>query len=376
MWSVGAFVCMSFATSVFAQSSSGLESGNRIPDTLPQNSATFQILPSQGGQVTAKKPIVESVPSGVAGSTFVTLDPKLGHLMRGGEPQSLSELLALENQQKAVIEKATSVTVNVQQGSAQGSGVIINADGHVLTAAHVAGRPNRDAIVTLSNGRRLRAKTLGLNRDMDAGLIKIIESDGTPWEHATPGKSESLAIGQWVVALGHPGGWIAGRPPVVRVGRILENLKSTIVTDCALIGGDSGGPLFDLSGRLVGIHSRIGTDVADNMHVPVDVFAESWDRLARKDAWGALPGFRPVIGVNGHENSNAPVIASLRPNGPAESAGLEVGDRITEFDGIAIQTFADLKQAVGSSMPGDRVRVRFVRQGLEQALFLTVGILE
>ncbi len=197
----------------------------------------------------------------------------------------------LERQQEKVASEITKVTVNVQQGLAQGSGVIITPDGYVFTAAHVAGKPGKEATITLSDGRKVRARTLGSNRDMDAGLLQIIERTGRPWPHASLGSSADLKPGQWVIASGHPGGWIEDRGAVIRVGRVLQKMNSTLVTDCALIGGDSGGPLFDLNGRLIGIHSRIGTETVDNMHVPIDVYRTHWDRMAASQAWGSLPGF-------------------------------------------------------------------------------------
>ena len=194
--------------------------------------------------------------SEIVGATFVALDNRLRQVFRGSEPKSLNELKALEEQQEKVAKAIEQVTVNVQQGSAQGSGVIITGDGYILTAAHVAGKPGRQAWVRLSDGTRVEATTLGMNRDKDAGLIKINSTRGTPWPHATIGRSQDLRVGQWCIAAGHPGGWQEERGNVIRVGRILtikgdskgkgEWSAHTLFTDCTLIGGDSGGPLFTL----------------------------------------------------------------------------------------------------------------------------------
>src|SRR4029077_15044098 len=77
-----------------------------------------------------------------------------------------------------------------------------------------------------------------------------------------------------------------GRPPVVRVGRILETTPKYLRTDCTLVGGDSGGPLFDMNGKVIGIHSRIGGSISFNIHVPVDTYAETWEKLAASEVWG------------------------------------------------------------------------------------------
>ena len=87
----------------------------------------------------------------------------------------------------------------------------------------------------------------------------------------------------WCIAIGHPGGYKLGRTPVVRVGRILDVGKAMIQTDCTLVGGDSGGPLFDMFGRVIGINSRIGPNINYNIHVPVDTYHDTWDKLV---VWG------------------------------------------------------------------------------------------
>lgn len=374
-------------------------------------------------RVTANKLVIpqpqikpQTKPRGVfPGITFVALEEGLDRVARGAEPRSIRELQLLEDQQSKVSQKIIEVTVNVQQGTAQGSGVIITPDGYVLTAAHVAGKPGREATVILSDGRRVRAKTLGTNRGMDAGLMQILDlpssrstadrSDagrsvaggyvakgavvtasadstasisGDVWPHATLGKSEDLHPGQWVIATGHPGGWIEDRSAVVRAGRLLNIMRSTIVSDCALIGGDSGGPLFDLNGRLIGIHSRIGTETADNMHVPIDVYQDSWDRLAAGQAWGTLPGYKPVIGVvgpedNGTATSQPAEIVKVINGSPAAAAGLKEGDIVVRFDDSAVATFEELQRAVEGVAPGDRVSVEVDRQGQRLRLRIIVG---
>lgn len=335
-------------------------------------------------QRSALKPSLSRVESTEdPGSTYVALASGLQAVFHGREPVTLSELKALELQQSKVAKAIEQVTVNVQQGSAQGSGVIITSDGYVLTAAHVAGSHDRDAWIILHDGTRVRARTLGMNRDKDAGLLKIVDPHEGPWPHASIGQSSELIEGQWCVASGHPGGWKPERGPVIRVGRILkigksrsENEAHTLFTDCALIGGDSGGPLFTLEGKLIGIHSRIGTDVIDNMHVPIDVFASSWERMVRKEVWGMLPGYQPVIGVSGASNDDRPLIASVTPGGPAQRAGLEVGDLVLGFNGVKITTFEELRLGVEASMPGDVIILTIQRDDQVVRIPITVGVLE
>ena len=321
------------------------------------------------------------MPSTANGLTQVELEDGLGGILKGNEPRNRAELIALEHQQAKIAKVANLVTVNLQHGSTQGSGVIITSDGFILTAAHVAGRPNQRINIILHDGTRIEGLTMGVNRNMDAGLVKITKPVRdvaiNPWPHASIGISEGLMQGQWCLATGHPGGWTPDRPAVLRVGRLLRLLPSTIITDCALIGGDSGGPLFNLNGELIGIHSRIGVDVDDNMHVPIDVFAKSWSRLVKMEAWGSLPGFKPAIGVRGAtgpESEKECKIARVEEDGPAAKAGIQTGDVILKFDGLLIQNFDQLIEAVDSVTPGEQVTVEILRGSNRFLVRLIVGV--
>lgn len=310
------------------------------------------------------------------GGTSVAVLADLASLLKyGGTPESIDQFKNLERQQRRVAAAAGPCTVSVRIGPAQGCGVIVTGSGYILTAAHVAMRPNKSAEITLSDGRKVFATTLGLNRNVDAGLIKINsgQNGGKPWPHATLGKSDNLVPGMWCIATGHPGGYDHQRGCVTRVGRILAVRSDAIVTDCALIGGDSGGPLFDLAGRLIAVHSRIGNDVADNLHVQIDHYDESWDRLANRESWGFLPGFRPVLGVTAERNSPVAQIRIVKTNSPAAKAGIQTGDVVEQFGDIVISDFNSLKAAVADTMPGERVNVWVNRGGQRYNMRVEIG---
>lgn len=339
--------------------------GQDFPQASQDRTSFRPILPASKTPKTVKN----------TGFTSVDLEPGIGRLF---EPRNQADLISLEKQQTKVAEKVNLVTVNIQHGTTQGTGVIITGDGYIFTAAHVAGRPRKKVSIILHDGTRLEGESMGVNRDEDAGLVRITTPRDTatnPWPHASLGESASLQQGQWVIATGHPGGWMRDRPAVVRIGRLLKTQKSTLFTDCSLIGGDSGGPLFDLEGRLIGIHSRIGVEVEENMHVPVDVFNKSWDRMVRYEEWGSLPGFKPAIGVRGTTDSDSNCkIASVEPRGPADKAGIRAGDVIVKFDGQTIRNFDDLVAAVNSVTPGEQVTVELQREGKVMSLRLIVGV--
>ena len=333
-------------------------------DQLRSSPAVFETAPTQ-----------DSTGSQRNSGSLVPVPTELQSLLeRGGVPQTIKQLQLLEKQQRRVAKAAMPSTVSVQIDAAQGCGVIITGSGYVLTAAHVAMRPGETAVITLSNGRKVVAKTLGMNRGVDAGLIKINsgQNGGKPWPHASLGNSEDLVAGMWCVATGHPGGYDDKRGPVTRVGRLLIVRPDKLVSDCALIGGDSGGPLFDLSGRLIGVHSRIGNDVADNLHVPIDHYEYAWNRMLEGRAWGFLPGFRPVLGVQGNKGDQKARVVTVKPGSPAETGGLKPNDIVTQFGKKMISNFQSLKDAVADTMPGERVVV-WVRRGPDQ-IRLTIEI--
>ena len=209
-----------------------------------------------------------------AGPSLLTKG-RLQKIFQGQAPRDAHDVKSMQKHVQLLVKQLSPATVGVGVGAAQGSGVIINQEGLVLTAAHVAGRPGRSATVLMPDGKRYPATTLGMNRAMDSGMIQIKlpePGEGEPkieLPFAELADANSVKLGHWCLALGHPGGFRLERPPVVRLGRVIHKYKDVITTDCTLIGGDSGGPLFDMNGRVIGIHSRIGPQLVHNVHVRV-----------------------------------------------------------------------------------------------------------
>ncbi len=263
-------------------------------------------------------------------------------------------------------------TVAIQVGRANGSGVIVGAEGDVLTAAHVVGAPHRAATILLPDGTIARGKTLGLNQELDAGMIRI--TDPGPWPFAPLGNSKALQAGQWCLATGHPGGFAPKRLPVLRFGRILKAEDSALLTDCTLVGGDSGGPLFDLQGRVIGIHSRIGKNLTINVHVPIGPYQESWDRLARGEIWGLLESSeRGWLGVTEDRRVEQARILQVQPDSPAAQAGMQSGDVIVRVADAKIDTFGQLQKEVQRYPPGELIRLQVRRQATLLELQVKLG---
>jgi serine protease Do len=295
-------------------------------------------------------------------------------------PEGVQDLRTIQAQVKKVVDRVLPCTVALQIGKSQGSGVIINKEGYILTAGHVSGQPGRTAQIVLHDGRKLKGITLGADTAIDSGLVKITQ-EGAEFPHVDMGHSADLKKGQWVIALGHPGGYQVGRPPVVRVGRILEATAKHLRSDCALVGGDSGGPLFDMTGEVIGIHSRIGGSITFNIHVPVDTYTETWDRLAASEVWGSPFNFLGLgklaqgayLGIRPDPDSQLVKILSVTPNSPAARAGLQADDVILRFDDYDINSVGDLDNLMRARQPGNEITLQ-LRRGSEQVtVTVTLG---
>lgn len=311
-------------------------------------------------------PPTESAKPKAASTQPVTVPEPSGRLARilaGGVPRNADDLRAMEQHIQKVAAKAIRATVGVRIGWAGASGVIVSKDGYVLTAGHVSGRAGREVGLILHDGREVKAKTLGANYGVDSGLIQI--TDKAPeagWPHCPMGKSAALKRGQWCLAAGHPGGYHRGRTPPVRLGRILRTTSTAMLTDCTIVSGDSGGPLFDMAGKVIGISSRIGGPIDANIHVPVDLYRRDWARLTKSETWGSLFGRGGAyLGVVGDMESDKARIASVQPGSPAAKAGIKPGDVVTRFGGRDVPSFPALVMLIAGKKPGDKVKITVLR---------------
>ncbi|MCA9321651.1 MAG: PDZ domain-containing protein, partial [Planctomycetes bacterium] len=305
----------------------------------------------------------------------------VGPTLRAQEPPakpvfSLATLEAFEAKTLALRDHLQACTVGLRVSGAQGSGVVVTADGYVLTAAHVFDRAGQDVQVIFKDGRVEAGKTLGREANGDFGLIRLLGKN--TWDFAPMAPRDGFELHQPCIALGHPGGFEEGRLPVLRFGHITSINGPFVRTNCVIDQGDSGGPLFDLEGRVIGIHSRIMPNPAINYHVPITPWIDHWDRLVAGEVWRQAPKIRPdfaagpVLGIRGVDQRKGVVVAEVYDGYPAEAAGLLPGDVIAVFDGKAISDFGQLIRQLRRRQAGDVVDLVVLREAKRLEISLIV----
>lgn len=296
-------------------------------------------------------------------------------------PESQGDIKAIQEALLSAIPKARAATVCIDLGEGSGSGVIVTPEGLVMTAAHVSSGVGKDVKVILPDGTKLKAETLGLLSETDAALIRITEKNpgGEPFPFVEINKTDDTKLGDWIFSLGHSGGFDKERGAVARIGRLVRVANTTIQTDGTLIGGDSGGPLFDMEGRLIGIHSRVGPQLPVNMHVPVKVFLDDWDRMMKSEFVGEGPfaqkpkkgtGF---LGVATEVADGGLKVTKVGKKSPAEEAGLKDGDLLRMLNGEKLDTRDRLKSILAELAADDKLTLEITRDGKEETIKLRLG---
>ena len=262
-----------------------------------------------------------------------------------------------------------------------GSGFILNADGYVMTNAHVVEGAD-EVIVTLTDKREFKAKIIGSDKRTDVALVKI-DASGLP--SVRIGDVSRLKVGEWVIAIGSP----FGLENTVTAGIVSAKARDTgdflpfIQTDVAINPGNSGGPLINMRGEVVGINSQIysrsGGFMGISFAIPIDEASRVSDQLRSS---GRV--IRGRIGVQidqvtkevaesiGLGKASGALVRSVESGGPADKAGVEAGDIITKFDGRAIDKAGDLPRIVGSAKPGAKSTLQVFRRGAFRELAVTV----
>lgn len=268
-----------------------------------------------------------------------------------------------------------------------GSGFIISQDGYVVTNAHVVAGAD-EINVTTTDRREMTAELVGMDERTDIALLKV-DASGLPALQF--GDSRTLEVGEWVLAIGNPFGleYTATQGIVSGLGRSLprENYTPFIQTDVAVNPGNSGGPLFDLDGRVVGINSQIfsrtggymGLSFAIPAEIAIDVVEQlksdgrvsrGWLGVTIQDLDQALAESFNLDGPRGA------LVADVVAGGPAEAAGLQRGDVILEYNGETLARSSELPPLVGATRPGKDAKLRVLRDGKRKTIAVTVAEFE
>jgi serine protease Do len=267
---------------------------------------------------------------------------------------------------------------------AQGSGFLISSDGLVLTNAHVVDGA-KEVTVKLSDHREYKAKVLGADKTSDIAVLKI---DAHNLPAVTLGDSDKLGVGDYVLAIGEPFGLeeTATAGIVSAKGRSLpgDGYVPFIQTDAAVNPGNSGGPLFDSGGAVVGINSQIYSNSGGfqgvSFAIPINVAVQIKDQIVKT---GKVQHSRLGVEVQAMNQSladsfkltspNGALVAKVVPDSAAAEAGIKVGDVILKFNGATILDAGSLSQRVGMAAPGEKASIEIWRNGKTLDLRATLG---
>ena len=288
-------------------------------------------------------------------------------------PSDITDLLSIQKRLRELLPEAKKALVSIEAGDGAGSGVIVSKDGLVLTAAHVTGKTGKKMQVRLPNGKRASAITLGGSEISDASMLQILGNK--EWPFVPIARKGDSKVGDWCFGLGHPGGFDKERGVVVRIGKIIAKKDETMQTDSRLLGGDSGGPLFDFDGRLIAIHSRVSQKPDQNFHVPIESFHANWNTFRDENliSYDSMQegGF---FGVACEETKDGLIIREVISGTAAEKAGLKTNDILIEVNDEPLDSREEFIIIISSLKPGDEAKVLYEREGAELSVKVNLGV--
>ncbi len=305
--------------------------------------------------------------------------PTVVHIFVTGKDSS-SAFVAPDGGDGTLPDDHPNIPPEFEQTS-EGSGVIISADGYILTNRHVIDGAEKIE-VTLFDGRSFTGTVIGSDARDDLALVKVEPDADLPV--APLGDSDKIRAGEWVMALGNPLGfeYSVTVGVVSGVGRALPstNFSNFIQTDAAIYPGNSGGPLFDLAGEVIGINTAVIPDTNLGFAVPINAAKEILPQLLEKGR--VVRGYlgvtiQPVEFMTSvpEDVTEGAGVVDVHPGAPAATAGLQTGDVIVAFDGKPVASPQGLTALVTATSPGSRVLVSVVRGSERLELSVVVGSL-
>ena len=315
-------------------------------------------------------------------SVLATAKPSANSGIPGFDPEQIPE------QFRRFFEQFPNIPEQApRQGGGFGSGFIISEDGYIITNAHVVDNAT-EIRVGLNNRREYQAELVGTDPASDIAVLKV---DATDLDVVKIGDSDDLKVGEWVLAIGSPFGFehTATQGIVSALARSLpdDTYVPFIQTDVAVNPGNSGGPLFNTDGEVVGVNSQIysrsGGYQGLSFSIPINVAMSIADQL--KDQGFATRGWLGVAIQNvdqalaesfGLDKPEGALIVQVTDASPADKAGLTSGDIVLEFNGKDVRYSSELPPLVGAVTPGNTVDVLILRDGSEQTIDVTIEPLD
>ncbi len=277
-----------------------------------------------------------------------------------------------------------------REGQSLGSGFIISADGYVVTNNHVVSPNGRGTVeeitVTMPDGEEYEAELVGTDADSDLAVLKIQRGEAFPFVRF--GDSSQARVGDWVVAIGNPFG-LGGTVTSGIVSSVLRNTGGGaydryIQTDASINRGNSGGPLFDMQGNVIGINNAIFSPTGGSVGIGFAIPAEVAEPIVAKLRAGEEIE-RGYLGVRiqpvsddlassiGIARNRGEIVQMVEPDGPADDAGIKAGDIVLSVDGSEVTPDQTLSYLIANVSPGSRARIDLIREGRRQNVTATVG---
>ncbi len=283
---------------------------------------------------------------------------------------------------RAVYAAAGPSVVSVRTQSGSGTGFLVDSDGTIVTNAHVVGDASEVQVRFEDDGDLHTAQVLGVDASTDLAAIKVDPSAANGVRPLALADSDKATVGDPVVAIGYPLGLDRTATSGIVSGLAREiqapngfSIDKVIQTDAPINPGNSGGPLLNASGQVIGVNSQIATagggngSVGIGFAVPSNTVRDVLPDLAK----GTAPQHAYLgLSTSPAQNGGAQV-GQTTAGGPAEKAGIQPGDVVTEVDGDTVRDPADVAQAIDDNKPGDRVEVKVRRGGSEQTIEVTLG---
>ena len=279
-----------------------------------------------------------------------------------------------------------------REAQSLGSGFIISPDGYVVTNNHVVA-PNgaqsqiESITVTMPGGAEYPARLVGRDAASDLAVLKITGTK--PFPYVNFGDSANARVGDWVLAIGNPFG-LGGTVTSGIISAVYRNTGSNtaydryIQTDASINRGNSGGPMFDMKGQVIGINNAIfsptGGSVGIGFAIPAEIAAPIVEKLKKGEAIerGYLgiriqPLNEDIADSLGIEHNKGEFVQAVEPGGGAANAGIKAGDVVTKVDGKEVTSEQTLSYLVANTAPGSRVPIELIREGRRQTVIATVG---